>query len=75
MLKQLLFLSSLQLVRTTADLHTFFQHTLLSLQHDPRELAQNCDQVLFKVVEMGYITIETGGHFSITSLGRATYKG
>lgn len=64
-------------MKASNQLDGFLESTLAYIQTGRDYLKQQCQQVLSKLVESKYITMETGDNstYSITPLGIATLKG
>ena len=67
----------MQLVKNSAQLYDFLMSTLAYIQTSHDYLEQRCRDILSWLVEMKYITMETGDNstYLITPLGKATLKG
>lgn len=71
----------LQLVKSFEQLWSFLSHTLLYVQlKDDSYLKDCCHRAVAQLAALGYITMEAGRRpddstYSITMLGRATYRG
>ncbi len=72
---------SVQLVQSFGQLWSFLSHTLLYVQQDHSSLREHSSLAVAELVELGYIDLEEDGTapgdstYSITVLGRATYRG
>ena len=64
-------------MKSSDQLYDFLMATLAFIQSGPDALNSKCDDILSKLVELNYITMETGTNstYSITPLGGATLKG
>lgn len=64
-------------MKNSDQLHDFLTSTLACIQSGRDHLGQRCHDILTWLVELKYVTMETGdvSTYCITPLGNATLKG